>query len=92
MRISNPKMVASAIAVPVPDAEASIAGRRKELAALIQAALKVGADLSTRDAGRRAFSEFMKLVPVAPSAEVTASGQAVIFAEAKRKKTGVAIL
>jgi len=94
MRISTPKIVSSAITVAPEDAEASIAGRRKELAALIQAALKVGADLASREAGRRAFSEFMKLVPdsqPASGVELAASGQ-VMFTVPKRKKMRGAIV
>ncbi|MCB8880159.1 hypothetical protein ACELLULO517_07935 [Acidisoma cellulosilytica] len=94
MRISNPKIVSSAITLTPADADASMAGRRKELAALIQAALKVGSDLPSREAGRRAFAEFMKLVPGVQPANaiaVAASGQ-VLFTGAKRKKMRGAIL
>jgi hypothetical protein len=94
MRISNPKILSSDITLPVDDAEASMAGRRKELAALIQAALKVGSDLPSREAGRRAFAEFMKLVPGAQPANavaVAASGQ-VMFTGPKRKKMRGAVV
>jgi hypothetical protein len=91
MRISRAKIQKiepSDIKLVPEDAEQSLAGRRQELAALIQAALKVGADLSAREAGRRAFSEFMKLVPgtqAANSVAVAASGQ-VMFTGPKRKR------
>jgi hypothetical protein len=94
MRISNPKIVSSDITLTPEDTEASLAGRRKELAALIQAALKVGSDLSAREAGRRAFAEFMKLVPNAQPANAVAvatSGQ-VMFTGAKRKKMRGAVV
>ena len=94
MRISNPKILASAITLAPEDAEASMLGRRKELAALIQAALKVGSDLPSREAGRRAFAEFMKLVPgvhPANAVAVAASGQ-VMFTSPKRKKLRGAIV
>jgi hypothetical protein len=94
MRISSPKIVASAITLPADSAEASMAGRRKELAALIQAALKVGSDLPAREAGRRAFAEFMKLMPgvqPANAVAVAASGQ-VMFTGAKRKKIRGAVV
>jgi hypothetical protein len=94
MRISSPKIVSSAITLPADGAEASMAGRRKELAALIQAAQNVGADLPAREAGRRAFAEFMRLVPgtqPANAVAVAASGQ-VMFTGAKRKKMRSAVV
>jgi hypothetical protein len=48
--------------VPGSPNEAKIEIRKRELAATVQKALKVGASLEAREAGRKAFSEFMKFV------------------------------
>ncbi len=88
MRISRTKVQPGDIKLTPEEVEASIVGRRRELASLIQAGLKVGADLSAREAGRRAFAEFMKLMPATePPGRVAGptSGQ-LMFAGAKRKR------
>jgi hypothetical protein len=88
MRISREKSLSDPIELPPPDLQTSIEGRKKELGALIQAALKVGADLSAREAGRRAYAEFVKLdrdLQPAPAVSVASSGQ-LIFAAAKRRR------
>jgi hypothetical protein len=93
MRISRDKLLSDPIRLPPEEVETSIAGRKKELGALIQAALKVGADLAAREAGRRAFAEFVKLDrDLQPSTNVAvgASGQ-VMFAAPKRRKLRAAI-
>jgi hypothetical protein len=88
MRISRTKVEPGSMKLTSDDVEASIAGRRRELAALIQAGLKVGADLSAREAGRRAFTEFMKLEPAAqpPGAVAVGTSGQLIFTAAKRKR------
>jgi hypothetical protein len=88
MSISRDKPPSEAIRLAPEEIQTSIVGRKKELGALIQAALKVGADLSAREAGRRAFAEFIKLdrdLQPATNIAVAASGQ-VLFAAPKRRK------
>ena len=88
MRISRDKSLAEPIGLPPGDIQRSIEGRKKELGALIQAALKVGADLSAREAGRRAYAEFAKLdrdLQPTPSVTVASSGQ-LLFADTKRRR------
>jgi hypothetical protein len=88
MRISRDKHLADMIQLPPEEVATSISGRKKELAALIQAALKVGADLSAREAGRRAYAEFAKLdhdLQPVTNAPVAPSGQ-VMFTVPKRRR------
>jgi hypothetical protein len=88
MRISRDKLLSDPIQIAPEEVQSSIGGRKKELAALIQGALKVGADLSAREAGRRAFAEFVKLTPdlqPATGVSVAATGQ-VLFTATKRRR------
>jgi hypothetical protein len=88
VRISRDKLLADPITLPLQDVQTSIQGRKRELSALIQSALKVGADLAAREAGRRAYSEFIKLdrdLQPAPAATVASSGE-LIFAATKRRR------
>lgn len=88
MRISRDKAAVSGIELTTEAVEPPPACRKRELAAVIQAALKVGADYSAREAGRRAFAELMKLDnDLQPgSALPMASAEAVIFAQPKRRR------
>ncbi len=89
MRISAVKSLSDPIRLPQEDIQTSIGGRKKELALIIQAALKVGADVAAREAGRRAYAEFVKLDPdlkPASSVPVAPSGQ-LLFVESKRRRT-----
>jgi hypothetical protein len=93
MRISRDKSLSDPIRLAPDEVQTSIVGRKKELAALIQAALKVGADLSARESGRRAFAEFIKLdrdLQPAPTVALAPSGQ-VLFAAPKRRKMRAAL-
>ncbi len=93
MRISRDKSVSEPIRLPSDSIQTSIEGRKKELGALIQAALKVGADLAAREAGRRAYVEFVKLdrdLQPAQSVTVEDSGQ-VVFADVKRRRARVVL-
>jgi hypothetical protein len=88
VRISRDKALSEPIRLPTADIQSSIEGRKRELGALIQAALKVGADLAAREAGRRAYAEFVKLdkdLQPAPSVTVADPGQ-LLFAETKRRR------
>jgi hypothetical protein len=88
MRISRDKSLSDPIRLPPRDIQTSIEGRKKELGALIQAALKVGADLAAREAGRRAYAELARLdrdLQAAPAVTVASSGQ-LLFAAAKRRR------
>jgi hypothetical protein len=88
MRISRDKALSDPIQLPPEAVETAISGRKKELGALIQAALKVGADLAAREAGRRAYAEFVKLdrdLQPVTNAAVAASGQ-VLFTAPKRRR------
>jgi hypothetical protein len=88
MRISRDKSLSDPIRLPTADIPMTIEGRKKELGALIQAALKVGADLAAREAGRRAYAEFVKLDrDLAPAATVSvADAGQLLFAETKRRR------
>jgi hypothetical protein len=93
MSISRDKPMSDAIRLAPDEIQTSIVGRKKELGALIQAALKVGADLSAREAGRRAFAEFIKLdrdLQPAPTVALADTGQ-VLFAAPKRRKLRAAL-
>jgi hypothetical protein len=88
VRISRDKSLSEPIQLPAADIQASIEGRKKELGVLIQAALKVGADLAAREAGRRAYAEFVKLdkdLQPVTTVSVADSGQ-LLFAETKRRR------
>jgi hypothetical protein len=88
VRISRDKSLSDPIRLPPDHIEASIEGRKKELGLLIQAALKVGADLAAREAGRRAYAEFVKLdrdLQPVPSISGAGSSQ-VLFADVKRRR------
>jgi hypothetical protein len=88
VRISRDKSLSDTIQLPPGDVQASIEGRKKELGALIQAALKVGADLAAREAGRRAYAEFVKLdrdLQPATGVTVTNSGQ-LLMTDTKRRR------
>ncbi len=88
MRISRDKSLSDPIRLTTQDIPTSIEDRKQELGALIQAALKVGADLSARDAGRRAYAELAKLdrdLQPAAAVAVASSGQ-LLFAAAKRRR------
>ncbi len=88
MRISRDKSLSDPIRLTAQDIPASIEDRKKELGALIQAALKVGADLGAREAGRRAYAELAKLdkdLQPASAVAVASSGQ-LLFAAAKRRR------
>jgi hypothetical protein len=93
MSISRDKPLSDPIRLPPDEIATSIVGRKKELGALIQAALKVGADLAAREAGRRAFAEFVKLdrdLQPVTNVAVAESGQ-VLFAAPKRRKIRAAL-
>jgi hypothetical protein len=96
VRGDNPVRISRDKSLPDPDAirlssvdiQTSVEGRKRELGALIQAALKVGADLAARESGRRAFAEFVKLdrdLQPAPNVTVANSGQ-LLFANTKRRR------
>ena len=88
MRISRDKALSAAIELPPEHIQSSIEGRKKELGLLIQSALKVGADLAAREAGRRAYAELAKLdrdLQPAPQVSVTSSGQ-LLITETKRRR------
>ncbi len=88
MRILREKRLSDPIQLPAEAVSLPTNGRKRELAALIQAALKVGADLSARDAGRRAFAELLKLdrdLQPAPAVTLAPAGQ-VMFAAPKRRR------
>jgi hypothetical protein len=88
MRISRDKSLSDPIRLPPTEIPTSIEGRKRELGALIQAALKVGADLAAREAGRRAYAEFIKLdrdLQPTPTVSVASSGQ-LLFVETKRRR------
>ena len=88
MRISRDKPLPEPIRLSQENIQTSIEGRKKELGALIQAALKVGADLAAREAGRRAYAEFVKLdrdLQPAPLVSVASSGQ-LLFTDTKRRR------
>jgi hypothetical protein len=88
MRISRDKLLPDPIRLSQGNIQLTIEGRKKELGALIQAALKVGADLAAREAGRRAYAEFVKLdrdLQPGPVVPVTSSGE-LLFAETKRRR------
>ncbi len=88
MRISRDKSLSDPIRLSSANTPTAIESRKKELGLLIQAALKVGADLAAREAGRRAFAEFVKLdrdLQPAPAVTVASSGQ-LLFAEIKRRR------
>ena len=88
MRISRDKGLSAAIELPPEHIQSSIEGRKKELGLLIQSALKVGADLAAREAGRRAYAELAKLdrdLQPAPQVSVTSSGQ-LLITETKRRR------
>jgi hypothetical protein len=89
VRISKVKSLADPFPLPPAEIQTSIEGRKKELGLLIQAALKVGADLAAREAGRRAYAEFVKLdrdLQPPATVSVASSGQ-LLFAETKRRRT-----
>lgn len=94
MRITRDKAQMTGIELPVADIEASLLNRKKELAAIIQAALKVGADYPARESGRKAFAELLKLEPeLQPNGGnvgIAASGQ-VMFAAPKRRRMRAAV-
>lgn len=94
MRISRDKAQMAAIELPPGDIEASLLSRKKELAVILQAALKVGADYPAREAGRRALAELMKLdpelQPPAAGVGIAPSGQ-VMFAAQKRRRMRAAV-
>lgn len=94
MRISRDKAQMAAIELPPGDLEASLLNRKKELAAVLQAALKVGADYPAREAGRRALAELMKLDPdlqPAPTGVGIAPTGQVMFAAQKRRRMRAAV-
>ena len=93
MRISRDKSLSDPIRLPPGHIEASIEGRKRELGLLIQAALKVGADLAAREAGRRAYAEFVKLdrdLQPVPSVSGADSSQ-LLFADVKRRRVRAAL-
>lgn len=94
MRISRDKASVAGIELAPEEVEASLANRKRELAMIIQAALKVGADYPAREFGRKAVSELMKLDPdlqPAPGgATIAASGQ-VMFSAQKRRRMRAAV-
>jgi hypothetical protein len=89
VRISRDKPLPDPIRLPPDEVQTSIEGRKRELGLLIQAALKVGADLAAREAGRRAYAEFVKLdrdlQQPSPTVPVADSGQ-LLFADVKRRR------
>jgi hypothetical protein len=84
MRISKEKFVVNPASVMQP----MIMDRRKELIAAVQAALKVGAGLGAREAGRRAFSEFLKLGKdgAATDGLSDAAAAQIVFASPSRRR------
>ena len=84
MRIGREKPLSDSIHIFSKDVADSSINRKLELAAMIQAALKVGADLGARELGRKAFAEFLKLEKMAFPKGVTASASGeMLFAYAK---------
>jgi hypothetical protein len=94
MRISTDKAQLAGIETAAEEIEASLHNRRKELTALIQVALKVGADYPARESGRKALVELIKmepdLQPNPASVGIAASGQ-VMFATPKRRRMRAAV-
>ena len=93
MSISRGKSLSDPIRLPQGDIQTSIESRKKELGLLIQAALKVGADLAAREAGRRAYAELVKLdrdLQSASNVTVASSGQ-LLFSETKRRRARAAL-
>lgn len=89
MRISRDKAALTGIELPAVNIEAALLSRKKELAAAIQAALKVGADYPARETGRKALTELMKLEPeLQPGPGGLALGAAgqVMFTAPKRRR------
>jgi len=87
MRISKEKTIGPPIGIMPPLIAQSVAARKKELFFLIQSALRVGADFSAREAGRKALSEYVKLD--CSSASVTAAASApeqILFTYASGRK------
>jgi hypothetical protein len=88
MRIPRDTSLSEPIRLTTQAIPTRIAERKKELGALIQAALKVGADLGAREAGRRAYAELAKIdrdLQPAPAASVATSGQ-MLYAATKRSR------
>ena len=88
MRISKEKSLDRPIGIMPPLITPSVAARKKELIALVQAGLRVGADLSARETGRRALSEYVKLEADASVGEgVSASApEHILFTYPSRRK------
>jgi hypothetical protein len=85
VRISKDKTDSLSIGIMKPLIQPAAAPRKKELLCVIQSALRVGADLSAREAGRKAFSEYVKLemgdsAPASPPAPI-------LFSRERRRKT-----
>lgn len=94
MRISRDKRLSDTIELPARDIQASIDGRKRELGALIQAALKVGSDLSAREAGRRAFAELVKLdrdLQAVATVPMAAAPQVIFATPPKRRRMRVGV-
>jgi hypothetical protein len=85
VRISKDKTDSLSIGIMKPLIQPAAALRKKELLCVIQSALRVGADLSAREAGRKAFSEFMKLETGSDGATAAAPEQ-ILFTREKRRK------
>jgi hypothetical protein len=67
----------------------TIEGRKKQLEAVIQAALRVGADLAAREAGRRAFAGYLKLDKqiCRVTRPAVSADEPMLFAYSKRRRT-----
>jgi hypothetical protein len=85
VRISKEKIASPSIGIMQPLIQPSAAARKKELLCVIQSALRVGADLSAREAGRKAFSEYVKLDTGSDGATAPAPEQ-ILFTREKRRK------
>ncbi|HTI02861.1 MAG TPA: hypothetical protein VL752_18080 [Acidisoma sp.] len=94
MRISRDKAQVANIELAADEIEASLHNRRKELTAIIQAALKVGADYPARESGRKALAELMKMEPDLqpnPSGVGIAASGHVMFTAPKRRRMRAAV-
>jgi hypothetical protein len=87
MRITRGKAPDGEIELPPETLASALVSRKRELAAIVQGALKVGADYSTREAGRRALAELVKLDPeLQPGALPMATAGAMVFTPSKRRR------
>ncbi len=91
MRISRGKRLSDPIHLSAEEVQNAIGGRKRELGALIQAALKVGSDLAARESGRRAFAELVKLDRDLQPLPMASAGQLLFAAAPKRRRMRAAV-